>query len=122
MVKLDNIPQELQSSIEKKGYKKLTNVQKLVLNYDLKDQDLLVSSQTGSGKTLAYGLSVYNHCLKTIKLNNKNLTALIITPTRELAMQVFNEFSWLFSKKSIKMSTAIGGMDIKREKKISQKA
>ena len=122
MEKLDNIPQELQSSIEKKGYKKLTNVQKLVLNNDLKDQDLLVSSQTGSGKTLAYGLSVYNHCLKTMKLNNKKLTALIITPTRELAMQVFNEFSWLFSKKSIKMSTAIGGMDIKREKKISQKA
>ena len=58
MVKLDNIPQELQSSIEKKGYKKLTNVQKLVLNNDLKGQDLLVSLQTGSGKTLAYGLSV----------------------------------------------------------------
>ena len=57
-MKLDNIPQELQSSIEKKGYKKLTNVQKLVLNNDLKGQDLLVSLQTGSGKTLAYGLSV----------------------------------------------------------------
>ena len=57
-MKLDNIPQELQSSIEMKGYKKLTNVQKLVLNNDLKGQDLLVSLQTGSGKTLAYGLSV----------------------------------------------------------------
>ena len=58
MFKLKNVPEELKSAINEKGYDKLTTVQSLVLNPSNNGKDLLVSSQTGSGKTLAYGLSI----------------------------------------------------------------
>ena len=75
------------------------------------------SSQTGSGKTLAYGLSISCDGLEEIIDKDNKLKTLIVTPTRELALQVFNELAWLFSKTSITISTAIGGMDIKKERK-----
>ena len=117
MLKLKNIPEELQSAIDEKGYAKLTSVQSLVLDPSNSGKDLLVSSQTGSGKTLAYGLSISCDGLKEIIDEDNKLKTLIVTPTRELALQVFNELAWLFSKTSITISTAIGGMDIKKERK-----
>jgi ATP-dependent RNA helicase DeaD len=116
MVDLKNVPKELQSAIDEKGYDKLTSVQSLVLDPGNSGKDLLVSSQTGSGKTLAYGLSISCDGLKEIIDEDNKLKTLIVTPTRELALQVFNELAWLFSKTSITISTAIGGMDIKKER------
>ena len=116
MLDLKNVPKELQSAIDEKGYEKLTSVQSLVLDPSNSGKDLLVSSQTGSGKTLAYGLSISCDGLKEIIDEDNKLKTLIITPTRELALQVFNELAWLFSKTSIIISTAIGGMDIKKER------
>ncbi|MDC3090412.1 DEAD/DEAH box helicase [Paracoccaceae bacterium] len=117
MLKLKNVPEELESALNEKGYDKLTTVQSLVLNPSNSGKDLLVSSQTGSGKTLAYGLSISSGGLKEIIDEGNKLITLIVTPTRELALQVFNELAWLFSKTSITISTAIGGMDIKKERK-----
>ena len=116
MLDLKNVPKELQSAIDEKGYEKLTSVQSLVLDPGNSGKDLLVSSQTGSGKTLAYGLSISCDGLKEIIDEDNKLKTLIVTPTRELALQVFNELAWLFSKTSITISTAIGGMDIKKER------
>ena len=58
MLETTNIPPELKTAIEAKGYEELTVVQNLVLKQPNEGKDLLVSSQTGSGKTLAYGLSI----------------------------------------------------------------
>ena len=121
MLKLKNVPEELQSAINEKGYDKLTTVQSLVLDPSNSGKDLLVSSQTGSGKTLAYGLSISSDGLEEIIDKYNKLKTLIVTPTRELALQVFNELAWLFSKTSITISTAIGGMDIKKERKNIEK-
>ena len=117
MLETKSIPEEIQFSIKEKGYDKLTTVQSLVLDPGNNDKDLLVSSQTGSGKTLAYGLSISVAGLKEILDSDNKLKTLIVTPTRELALQVFNELAWLFSKTEIRISTAIGGMDIKKERK-----
>ncbi len=116
MLDLKNVPKELQYAIDEKGYDKLTSVQSLVLDPSNSGKDLLVSSQTGSGKTLAYGLSISRDGLEEIIDEDNKLKTLIVTPTRELALQVFNELAWLFSKTSIAISTAIGGMDIKQER------
>ena len=91
MIDLKNVPKELQSAIDEKGYDKLTSVQSLVLDPSNSGKDLLVSSQTGSGKTLAYGLSISCDGLEEIIDEDNKLKALIVTPTRELALQVFNE-------------------------------
>ena len=117
MLETKPIPEELQFSIKEQGYDKLTTVQSLVLDPSNNDKDLPVSSQTGSGKTLAYGLSISVAGLKEILDTDNKLKTLIVTPTRELALQVFNELVWLFSKTEIRISTAIGGMDIKKERK-----
>ena len=117
MLEKSNVSSELKTAIQEKGYETLTAVQTLVLEQQNEAKDLLVSSQTGSGKTLAYGLSISNDILQNFIQSNNALTALIVTPTRELALQVFHELNWLFSKTSVTMSTAIGGMDIKKERK-----
>ena len=90
MLELKNVPEELQSAINEKGYDKLTTVQSLVLDPSNIGKDLLVSSQTGSGKTLAYGLSISCDGLKEIIDGGNKLKTVIVTPTRELALQVFN--------------------------------
>ena len=116
MLNLKNVPKELRYAIDEKGYDNLTSVQSLVLDPSNSGKDLLVSSQTGSGKTLAYGLSISCDGLEEIIDEDNKLKTLIVTPTRELALQVFNELAWLFSKTAITISTAIGGMDIKKER------
>ena len=59
---------------------------------------LLVSSQTGSGKTLAYSLSISDEILIAKGKDPSTPSGLIITPTRELALQVYQEIQWLFEK------------------------
>ena len=83
---------------------------------------MLVSSKTGSGKTLAYCLSISDQILNTKIDVNLTPAGLIVAPTRELALQVFEEIIWLYKKTNLIAVTSIGGMDINKErKKISKK-
>ena len=73
---------------------------------------MLVTSQTGSGKTIAYFLSIQDEIsLKKVK-ENSSPSVLIIAPTRELALQVYEEALWVFKSENINVVTTIGGMDI----------
>ena len=80
-------------------------------------RDVLVSAQTGSGKTVAFGLAL----ARTLLGDTERFTAagapraLIVTPTRELAMQVHRELSWLFAETGARITTCVGGMDPRRE-------
>ena len=109
-------------NIRDKGFTSFTDVQKNVIKKNNYNRDLLVSSKTGSGKTLAYCLSISDDILnKKIKINSAP-TGLIVAPTRELALQVFEEILWLFKNTKLIAVTSIGGMDINKErKKISKK-
>lgn len=111
------IHSSLAKAIENKGYTALTAVQQAVLEQQNNEQDLLVSAQTGSGKTVAYGIA-----MATTLLANKNQfaaaklpLALIIAPTRELALQVHQELSWLYTNTKAKIVTCIGGMNVRKE-------
>ena len=81
-----------------RSYNTMTPVQEAVLEIEETDADLLVSAQTGSGKTLAFGISIANTLLvKSREFNNPRLPcALVIAPTRELALQVRKELEWLY--------------------------
>ncbi|GFS14731.1 RNA helicase, partial [Elysia marginata] len=82
---------------EKQGFKQLTEVQKQTIPLLLKGKDALVKSQTGSGKTLAYAVPVV-HSLQSRKLKVQRSDgpyALIIVPTRELALQSYDLFQKL---------------------------
>lgn len=82
-----NLKKELLRSIELLGYKEMTKVQEFSIPNVLEDKDLVVKSQTGSGKTLSYALPI---CEK-IDWDERYPQALIVVPTRELAMQVREE-------------------------------
>ena len=102
-----------------RGYDKLTDVQSAMLAPDAAGRDLLVSAQTGSGKTVAFGLSIAPDLLKganTFLYADKPL-ALVIAPTRELALQVARELSWLYENTTALIATCVGGMDYRTEKR-----
>lgn len=122
MENIYKINKTLFENIRDKGFTSFTDVQKNVIKKNNYNRDLLVSSKTGSGKTLAYCLSISDDVLnKKIKINSSP-TGLIVAPTRELALQVFEETFWLFKNTKLIAVTSIGGMDINKErKKISKK-
>ena len=98
-------------------YSNPTPVQLAVLDADAVRRDLLVSAQTGSGKTVAFGLAL----APTLLGDNERFEpaaeplALIIAPTRELAMQVQRELVWLYAETGAKIVTCVGGMDARAE-------
>jgi len=116
MLKNDTINKTLNDNIIKKGFTKFTDVQNLVIDEKNVGRDLLVSSQTGSGKTLAYSLSISDEILIAKGKESSTPSGLIITPTRELALQVYQEIQWLFDKTDLTAVTSIGGMDINKER------
>ena len=119
MLETSLIPSAIINAMKDKGYEKLTPVQEEVGKKEYAGSDLLVSAQTGSGKTIAFGiaivdnLTVDNQAFKT----PKSPEALIIVPTRELALQVKNELSWLLASSDAKIVSCVGGMDIRTERR-----
>ena len=109
----------LARALEERAYHEATPVQRAVLQDDAKDRDLLVSAQTGSGKTIAYGLAIANELLEAADGFGPAGApqALIIAPTRELALQVQRELSWLYSHAGGRIVSCVGGMDPGRERR-----
>lgn len=114
---------ELNPSLERaladRDYREPTSVQAAVLQPNAVDKDLLVSAQTGSGKTVAYGLAMASTLLgHSERLGSPGAPlALIIAPTRELALQVNREFIWLYGPAGARIASSVGGMDVRREQR-----
>jgi ATP-dependent RNA helicase DeaD len=100
-----------------KGYEQPTPVQSSVLAPGLKGRDLLVSSRTGSGKTVAFGLVLADALLGDQPAFPRASAplGLVVAPTRELAIQVQRELSWLFADAGGRVAACVGGMDARRE-------
>jgi len=109
----------LARAIEKRGYESLTPVQSAILAGELRDADLLVSAQTGSGKTVAFGLALAHTLLagRDRFEQARDPLALIIAPTRELAMQVKAEIQWLYAEAGGVVASCVGGMDARDERR-----
>jgi len=115
--------QTLNDALEARGYTQLTPVQEAVTNPDLETSDLLVSAQTGSGKTVGFGLAIAPTLLgeETHFPRAKKPLALVIAPTRELAMQVKRELAWLYAKTGAVVASCVGGMDMREERRVLDK-
>ena len=109
----------LKAALNKRGYHKLTPVQEAMLNPDLNGADMLVSAQTGSGKTVAFGLAMAPTLLgdKPAFDSLENPAALVVAPTRELALQVKRELEWLYASVGLKICSCVGGMDMRDERR-----
>ena len=107
----------ISNNLLSRGFTELSDIQNKILDVYQNKKDLLVTSQTGSGKTIAYFLSIQDEIsLKKVK-EKSSPSVLIIAPTRELAIQVYEEALWVFKSENINVVTTIGGMDIKKERK-----
>ena len=114
---LANVHPALAAALTARGYEALTPVQEQVLAAEAAGRDLLVSAQTGSGKTVAYGLALAPTLLGEAGRLDRAAEplALIIAPTRELALQVARELEWLYAGTGASIATCVGGMEIRRE-------
>ena len=113
------LPSPITDALVVKGYDTLTPVQASVLEPEARDRDLVVSAQTGSGKTVAFGLAMAGKLLGDgASMPPAGLPlALIIAPTRELALQVSRELTWLMAHAGARIVTCVGGMDARREQR-----
>ncbi len=109
----------LQRALHERGYSAPTAVQMAVLYPDAQTRDLLVSAQTGSGKTVAYGLAFAADILgdaDMLPVAGAPLV-LVIAPTRELAIQVHGELTWLYRPAGGRVVSCVGGMDPRQEQR-----
>ena len=109
----------LAAALASKGFDSLTPVQSAMLAEGVAGRDLLVSAQTGSGKTVAFGIAIADELLRGADklLYADSPMALVIAPTRELALQVARELDWLYQGASAQIATCVGGMDYRTEKR-----
>ncbi len=115
----EHLPPLLGEALAARGYAAPTPVQAAVLEAEADGRDLIVSAQTGSGKTVAFGLAIAPQLLgagHAIPPAGAPL-ALVIAPTRELALQVSRELIWLYGKAGARIATCVGGMDPSKERR-----
>ncbi|MEF8847965.1 MAG: DEAD/DEAH box helicase [Candidatus Thermoplasmatota archaeon] len=99
---------KLKEKTKEKGFTKLTQIQKECIPKILKKQDVVGQAETGSGKTLAFVIPILNK----IK-NNGNIQVLVLTPTRELCIQVTNVFKDFGKQLGFTTTSIYGGVSIK---------
>ena len=114
-----DLPPSLSEALAERGYAEPTPVQAAVLEADALGRDLIVSAQTGSGKTVAFGLALAGDLLDAGAMlpPAERPMALVIAPTRELALQVSRELAWLYRRAGVRIATCVGGMDASRERR-----
>ncbi len=115
----------LDRALAARGYAEPTPVQLAVVeadqNADRPNADMLVSAQTGSGKTVAFGLALASSLLgdqQRFSAPGQQPMALIIAPTRELAMQISREFEWLYADTNARIVQCVGGMSVRAEQQL----
>ncbi|MBU5310916.1 DEAD/DEAH box helicase [Tissierella carlieri] len=109
--KILGISKELEKVLEKDGITKPTPIQEQAIPQLLKGKDVIAQAHTGTGKTFAFMLPI----METIDITKPCIQALIIAPTRELAIQITNEAKKLAQAKNISILAVYGGQDVERQ-------
>ncbi len=105
------LPAELLKAVKICGYKNLTPIQQKAIPQIRKGHDIIASAQTGTGKTAAFSLPLLELLLKQpVSQPKAKLKALVLTPTRELARQVYENICTYSQFTSIKSAVIYGGV------------
>ncbi len=106
-----NLSESMIKSIKNKGFKEPTDIQKQVIPILLNEEvNIVGQAQTGTGKTASFGIPI----IEKIDENLKCVQALILSPTRELSLQITKELVSL-KNKNIRISTIYGGVPIQKQ-------
>ncbi|MCY7338601.1 MAG: DEAD/DEAH box helicase, partial [Sphingomonas bacterium] len=113
------LPALISEALTERGYAEATPVQAQVIEPEAIGRDLIVSARTGSGKTIAFGLAMAAELLDANSRAAFSIgpAALVIAPTRELALQVAGELQWLYAKTGARIVACVGGMDAMKERR-----
>ncbi len=103
---------EIKRAVNDMGFEEMTPIQQMAIPLIMEGKDVVGQAQTGTGKTAAFGIPI----LDKVNPDNKNVQALILCPTRELALQVSEEIAKLAKHKpGIKTTPIYGGQAIDRQ-------
>lgn len=106
-----NISESTLRSVKRMGFEEATPIQEGTIKFAMDGRDVLGQAQTGTGKTAAFGIPL----IEKIDPKNPNIQALVIAPTRELAIQVSEELYKLGYDKRVKLLSVYGGQEIGRQ-------
>ncbi|MGM0830943.1 MAG: DEAD/DEAH box helicase [Bacillota bacterium] len=106
-----NLSASTLKSIKRMGFEEATPIQASTIPVGLEGKDIIGQAQTGTGKTTAFGIPM----IEKIDVKNPNVQALIIAPTRELAIQVSEELYRIGADKRARVLSVYGGQDIQRQ-------
>lgn len=105
-----NIIAPILRALKEENYTEPTSIQEQAIPLLLDKNDIMASAQTGTGKTAAFAIPILQH-LENEKSNSKKIRSLILTPTRELAIQIAESFSTYGKYTSIKNTVIFGGVN-----------
>lgn len=104
------IHENVLAALDSKGFEFCTPIQAKTLPITLAGQDIAGQAQTGTGKTLAFLIAVFHYLLTNDSVTNKNQPrAIILAPTRELAVQIGSDAELLVKHSDLKLALAYGG-------------
>ena len=106
-----NLSAELLAEIEKAGFVEASPIQEQTIPLALEGKDVIGQAQTGTGKTAAFGLPT----LEKIRTEEATIQALVIAPTRELAVQSQEELFRFGRSKGVKVRSVYGGSSIEKQ-------
>ena len=110
-----SLHENLQRALDDAGYSKMTTIQHRSIPLLLNGKDILAKARTGSGKTLAFLIPIIEN-LNKLHFQNRNGTgAIILSPTRELAIQIFDVLEILLKYSERSRALVIGGSNKKTE-------
>ena len=113
----------LSTALQTAGFTQCTEIQQLALPLMLEGKDIAAQSQTGTGKTAAFLLGMYQYLLNNPAPEDRaptELRALILAPTRELAIQIHKDAEQLGANTDFKIALAYGGTDYEKQRRTIQ--
>ena len=108
-----NLEKQLLKALTEEGYEKPSPIQKQAIPPALEGRDILGCAQTGTGKTAAFALPILNKLIQNKDRKQKKIRALILTPTRELALQIYESIEAYGRHTGIKNCVIFGGVSAK---------
>lgn len=116
-----DLPPEILAGLNDAGFDHCTPIQAQVLPVSLTGRDVAGQAQTGTGKTAAFLVTVFSRILGLEKRKNGLPAALIVAPTRELALQIYEDASVLGRHTGLTLAQVVGGIDYRKQADILKK-
>ena len=110
-VRLEELPPSMQDACARSGWTRLMPVQSLALPYLMDGRDIMIQSRTGSGKTGCYLLPL----VPSLRQDSSETQALVLVPTRELALQVADQAMRIFADTGVRVAALYGGVGYKKQ-------